>query len=237
MPGNLPFSVALAVVLLLGALEALSLLVGGASSLLDAHGPDLHLPDAHGLEVHAPGVHGGAHGLDAHSGVAHADADLDAGPMSDALTWLHAGQIPSTILLLLFLLGFGIGGLMLQSLMQSRFGTLLPSGVAVWPAGIIALLATRISGGLLKPVLPRDETEAVSQDSFVGCGGQITIGTARPGKPAEARVKDRFGRTHYVMVEPDGNDEFPAGSHVLLIKRHAALYRAIDNTGAQIDDL
>ena len=185
------------------------------------------------LEVHAPGVHG----VDAHSGATHAGADLDAGPLSEVLTWLHAGQLPTTILLLLFLLSFGIGGLMLQSLMQARLGTLLPAGVAVWPAGLIALLATRISGGLLKPVLPRDETEAVSQDSFVGCGGQITIGTARPGKPAEARVKDRFGRTHYVMVEPDGDDEFPTGSHILLVKRHAALYRAIDNTGAQIDDL
>jgi hypothetical protein len=118
--------------------------------------------------------------------------------------------------------------------MQSRFGILLPAAIAIWPAGIIALFATRLGGGLLKPLLPREETQSVSQDSFIGCAAHINIGTARRGQPAEARLLDKFGRTHYVMVEPEHEEEFKAGSAVLIIKRHEHVYRVIDNTGAEV---
>jgi hypothetical protein len=206
-PGNLPFSIALAVVLLLGALEVLSLLVGGASNLVGVDGPD-------GLEANLDG-----------------DADVQGGPLGDVLAWLHAGQIPSMILLMLFLLGFALGGFALQMLMQSRFGALLPAGVAILPAGVIALFGTRVMGGILKPLLPRDETEAVSLESFVGCAAHINVGTARRGQPTEARLTDQFGRTHYVLVEPEGDEVFPQGSAVLIIKRHGHVYQVIDNTG------
>jgi hypothetical protein len=219
-PGNWPFSAALTIVLLLGLLEALGLLLG-TTSFIGADSPDV------GVDVSGDAVAvDGPDAPDAHGGIA-----------GNFLEWLHFGELPTTILLLLFLLGFGIAGLTLQWLIVSRFGATMPASIASVPAGVVALMSTRIAGGLLKPVLPRDESEAVSRDSFVGCGGQITIGTARPGKPAEARVKDRFGHTHYLMVEPDGNDEFPAGSHVLLLKRRGDIYRVIDNTGAQVDDL
>ena len=223
-PGNLPFSIALAVVFLLGLLEALALLLGGVSGLFNVDAPDVDIeaPDAVAVDgAEAPGV----------------DVDGDGGLVGGLLQWLHVGQLPTTVLLLLFLLSFGIGGLVLQWMLMSRFGALLPATLASVPALAIALLGTRLTGSLLKPVLPRDETEAVSLDSLVGCGGQITVGTARHGRPAEARVKDRFGHAHYVMVEPDGSEEFPAGSHVLLIKRHGAIYQVIDNAGANIEDL
>ena len=219
-PNNWPFSIALAIVTLLGLLEALGLLFGGATSFL---GGDANLDvDVGGDAIavdgpDAPDVHGGV-------GV-------------NLLEWLHVGEIPTTILLLLFLLSFGMSGLFLQWLIVSSFGAPMPAAIASVPAGILALLGTRLTGGLLKPLLPRDESEAVSLDSFVGCDGQITIGTARPGKPAEARVKDKFGHSHYLMVEPDGEEEFPAGSHVLLLKRRGDIYRVVDNTGAQVDDL
>ncbi len=242
---NWPFSIALTIVTLLGLLEALGMLLGGMSSLVDMHGPDWHAPDLHGADFHAPHLHGAdLHAPHEALHAASADGDLNLDhvhsefhPAAQVLSWLHVGQLPTTILLLLFLLSFGMSGLFLQWLIMSRFGAPLPAAIASVPAGILALLGTRLSGGILKPLLPRDESEAVSLDSFVGCDGQITIGTARPGKPAEARVKDKFGRTHYMMVEPDGEDEFPAGSHVLLLKRRGEIYRVIDNTGAQIDDL
>jgi hypothetical protein len=101
----------------------------------------------------------------------------------------------------------------------------------------MALPATRVIGGVLKPILPRDETEAVSRDSFVGCEAQITAGTARPGKPAEARLLDRFGRSHYIMLEPDKEDDvFAPGSNVLVLKRRDAIYRGVKVTAAPLDD-
>jgi hypothetical protein len=179
-------------------------------------------------------------GIDGPDGIEGAVPDADGAEIGDAgvfgqlLAWFHVGAMPLTVLLMLFLLTFSVSGLGLQNLIQSRFGTLLPATIAIWPAGIIALFATRLGGGLLKPMMPRDETQSVSQDSFVGCAAHINIGTARRSKPAEARVADKFGHVHYVMVEPEHDEEFKAGSPVLIIKRHDHVYRVIDNTGGEV---
>jgi hypothetical protein len=207
-PANLPFSIALALVLLLGTLELVSLAFGGAVGIL---------------------------------GGGEADADIDGleagGLFGEVMQWLHAGQLPLSVLMILFLLAFGSAGLLLQSALKSMSGTLLPALIAVVPAFLIALPATRLMGGLLKPIMPRDETEAVSRDSFLGCSAQITTGTARRGAPAEARLRDAFGRSHYVMVEPDRDEEvFPAGTRVVLLKRHDVIYRAIPDADLPFED-
>ena len=207
-PANLPFTVALVVVAMLGALEVLSMMLGGAVSVM-----------------------GGDMDVDA-------DADVDAdGLLGDILSWLHVGQVPTMILLITFFLSFGIGGLGLQTLLRETTGAMLPFPISLLPAFMIALPATRMAGGVLKKALPRDESESVSRDSFLGCGGEITVGTARRGHPAEARVRDAFGHSHYVMVEPDNDEQsFPAGSRVVLLKRHEAIYRVIDDVHVPLED-
>lgn len=220
-PANVPFAIALAVVLLLGVVEVLSLLLGGASSLFDSGDIDLPTPVA----------------ADGTSVDVDVDVDSDAGVLPQIFTWLHVGQIPSMILLIVFLLCFGCSGLMLQVTLNSSFGTLLPAGWAALMALGMALPGTRVMGGLLKPILPRDETEAVSHDSFVGCEAQITSGTARPGNPAEARLRDKFGRSHYILIEPDKEgDVFQPGSSVLVLKRREAIYCGVQVTSARLDD-
>ncbi|HVF09980.1 MAG TPA: YqiJ family protein [Abditibacteriaceae bacterium] len=246
-PPNVPFTIALAIVFLLGALEGVSLLLGGASSLSDA-GAD-HLAVDH---IGAPDTHLGAPVDIGHADISHVSAGTDAhihadtahGPDVDGhdlgsqiLTWLHVGQIPSMILLIVFLLAFGAGGLVIQAVLKSAVGVLLPAGWAVAAAFTLALPGTRIMGGLLKPLLPRDETEAVSRESFVGCEAQIMAGTARQGAPAEARLRDRFGRSHYILVEPDKDDAvFRSGSTILILKRQDAIYRGVEVAPAQLDD-
>lgn len=207
-PANLPFTIALAVVGLLGVLEVLSLMLGGVLGIFDGD-----------MDVDT-------------------DASLEAdGPWAEFLSWLHVGQIPTMILLITFLLTFGIGGLILQILLKSAADTMLPFPLSMLPAFFIALPATRLVGSVLKKVLPHDETEAVSRDSFLGCSGEITVGTARPGYPAEARVRDAFGRSHYVMVEPDNDEQsFPAGSKVVLLKRHEAIYKVTDDVYVPLED-
>lgn len=196
---NLPFSIALAVVVGLAILEVLSLLLGGAGLGFDS---DTDLDS---------------------------DVDIDGVP-SQILSWLHFGQMPLTVWLIVFLLSFGAGGLLLQLLLKNTFGAMLPSPLSMLPAFLIALPATRLFGGMLKKVLPKDESEAVSRESFLGQSAVITVGTARMGAPAEARLRDQFGQNHYVMVEPDDEGEsFPAGSHVVLVKRHDTIYRVIAN--------
>ncbi len=85
--------------------------------------------------------------------------------------------------------------------------------------------------------MPSDETEAVSTEEFIGVVAVITVGMAAENSPAQARLKDRFGQTHYVMVEPENADEtYSAGERVLIVRKAGAAFRVID-VGPLGDDI
>jgi hypothetical protein len=78
--------------------------------------------------------------------------------------------------------------------------------------------------------MPKDETSAVSELSLIGRAGIIVRGTATQSLAAEAKVRDAYGRAHYVLVEPDFADQsFAEGSDVLLVKKVGVRYRCIRN--------
>ena len=109
---------------------------------------------------------------------------------------------------------------------------LLPSLVALG----LSFPLLKISGAVLRPIIPRDETEAVTTQSLLGSEGEIVVGVARRGRPAQARVRDKWGNAHYVQVEPDSDvDEFAAGAKVLLLKRNDNIFRVIAGSNAQLD--
>ncbi len=179
-PANLPFSVALLVMLMIGAVEALGL---GASAV--------HLD---------------------------VGADVDGG--GDLLGWLGVGQVPLLILLVVFLALFGLAGLAIQ-----QFAGPLPLLIATPAAAAAALPLTGLGARGLARIMPRDETTAISLDSLVGKKGTITVGTARRGSPAQARVRDVHGQSHYVMIEPNGDaDAVAEGGTVLLIRREGNIF-------------
>ena len=62
----------------------------------------------------------------------------------------------------------------------------------------------------------------------------ITIGQAAAGSPAEARFSDEFGTTHYVMVEPDGEETFSQGDQVLLVAERGATFHVIRPTSKHL---
>ena len=163
------------------------------------------------------------------------DADLDADIDTDGgvLHWLGLGELPLSLWLIVASLSFGAIGLLLQLAMRSITGSLLNATTASLIASPVALVVSGLCSRALVKVLPREESEAVSHESFVGCEGVITTGMARLGRPAEARVRDKYGRAHYVMVEPqDEAQQFASGASVLLLKRDGEKYRVIDGTGA-----
>lgn len=168
-------------------------------------------------------------------GDVHVDGDLDIdghlAPLEAALDWLWIGKIPFSILLILFCLCFGLSGIALQAFEVNRTGSLFPTILAAPLAFVATLPLLRLTGWVLRPVLPRDETEAVSPNSLVGRDGQITIGVARQGHPAEARVRDGHGKTHYVMVEPETPGvELKAGDSVLLVSRRDHVFLALKDS-------
>lgn len=227
-PENLPFSVALTIMVILGFLEGLGLVVGLAfSELLDSLLPDHDVGlDAH-VEGDVPHFSGG-------SGVEFGHAD-HVGPFTRMLSWLRVGRVPILILLVIFLLSFGLGGLVLQALVSAAVGTHLPALVAVPVALVFGVGSMNVLGGLAEKIIPRDESSAVSQESFVGRIAVITTGTARRGKPAEARLRDQYQQAHYVMLEPDiEGEELTQGQEVLVVRRVGATFRAISNPSASL---
>jgi len=212
---NLPFSVALALMTFLALLEGVGILLGAAlSGLLDALLPDSFFPE---VDIDAPdtGSMGGISGL---------------------LGWLYVGKVPFLIVLILLLMSFGIGGLLLQTFTRGFTGVLLPGWMASVASFALALPTTRAGARLMSKLIPRDETEAVSEDSFIGRVAILTLGSARPGFPAQARLKDVHGQSHYVMVEPDGDAELSAGSEVLIVKKQGHLFLAIPNPNPLLSD-
>jgi hypothetical protein len=204
-PEMLPFAVALGLMLLIAALEVIGLLFGHSPS----HTVDTLLPDH---DAHA-GLHG--HG---HTG--------GQGP-DGLLTWLGIGRVPLLMLLVVFLCGFGLSGYALQNATMQAVGWPLHPALASLGALAAALPVTRAGGLLLAKLLPNNETEAVSHQSFVGQIATVTHGTARRGLPAEAKLRDRFGRTHYIRIEPDlDGAELQAGTQVLVLRQQGAIFRA-----------
>lgn len=200
--GNLPFTAALLLMIVIALLEAVVLLFGaslfgfvdGLVPSSEAGAPDLGHPTA----------------------------------LSGALGWLRVGQVPLLMLLVVFLTAFGLIGLLFQASAHSLVGSTLPAALAAAPAFLLAMPVLRGAGGLLARIMPKDESEAVSEASLVGRVATITLGEARAGSPAEARVRDGYGQAHYVMVEPHGADQcFTAGTPVLLVEHRGARYAVI----------
>jgi hypothetical protein len=241
-PQNLPFAVALGLMSALGLLEIITALMGmGLSDQIDAMLPDMGADLDADLDVGAD--IGAEANMDANlevggeaqtaAGTSGAEAGTHTanayGTLSGIWLWLNAGQVPVLILVIVFLAAFGLLGLILQTVMLQTVHHMLPAGLAVIPVIFATIIATRFTSMGLARVLPRDFTQAVSETSFIGRIAVITLGTARKGHPAQARLTDRYGQTHYVMVEPENAAAvFETGTSVLLIFGAKARFIAIE---------
>lgn len=158
---------------------------------------------------------------------ADSDGLPDAGMFDGLLTLLGIGRIPLTIWLALFLFLFAGIGLSIQEFAESLTGAPLYS----WLAAVVAAgLTLPVTGVLARPlgrIMPKDHTTAVSTESLIGRRATITVGIARAGSPARARVRDVHGQTHHVMVEPhEASSEIHAGDEVLLVRREGNQFYA-----------
>lgn len=199
---NAPFLVAIGLMAAIGVIEGLSLLIGASLS----HHLDSYL--AHGLD----------HGADSFAG-------------DGLLGWLHVGRAPILVLLVIFLMGFAIGGLVLQWVVSGLVGQPLPPFIACAIAVVGAVPTVRVLGGRIAHHIPKDETTAVSEESFIGRIARLTAESAAAGKPGQARLTDEHGQAHYLLVEPDDpQTRFDRGDSLLLVSRaSASVFRAIRN--------
>ncbi len=215
-----PFTIALAVVFGLFLLEIISLILGGSLLSLKGDAPDLDVD------------------LDADFDLAmdmdvDLDVDLDAGDLAVASTgllgWIGIREVPFLIWLVSFLTMFGLAGMVLQNGAAGIFGAALPAWLASLVALPAGLFGARFIARIIATIMPKHQSSAMRKRFLGGHHGTITQGVARRGKPAEAKIKDRFGNTHYLRVEPlDDKDSIPKGAAVHVIRKKDGMFYVVD---------
>ena len=209
------FGIAIALMVLLGVFEVISMLAGGISDWLDNLLPDSLTETAH-AEV----------GLDV----------ADAGIFVRFLSWLYVGRIPVLMLMVMFLAVYGLTGYLFQTAFATVFGSYLNGTLAAVIVWFISLPLVRVTASGLYKIMPKDETTAVLQESLIGRVGTVVLGEARVGNAAQVRVKDAYGQQHYVMVEPDSEDVLKQGDAVLLVSLDGNTFKAILNPSGSLVD-
>jgi hypothetical protein len=212
---NIPFATALALVMIIALFEGVGAVVGaGLGSVLDGLVPSFEL-----------------------------DADVEVGEvgsnhaLSRLLGWLRVGKVPVLMLLVVFLFSFACAGYALNLAALETFGLFAPVFVSVPLAVLAAVFSTRVGGGALQFVLPKDETSSVSLNSLIGREAFITIGESTSTSSAEARVRDQFGQTHYIMVRAEeGYGPFLPGEALLLVRRSKDQFIAIAANHSVMDE-
>ncbi|KWU19053.1 OB-fold-containig protein [Burkholderia cenocepacia] len=129
--------------------------------------------------------------------------------------WIFIRNLPVMATLVAAASGFGVTGLITQGLVSAFAGEWMSLGAASSVSVVGALGFVRGFSALFKKLNLEHTSTAVSLESLVGRTAVLMSPAARLGYAGEAVVKDEFGSTHYVMVEPEaagveilGNEEF-----------------------------
>lgn len=207
-PANLFFSVSLVLMLLLGLFEGLLLIIGASSQgFLDQFIPNSLFNATH------PDF----------------SIESDHNFLVQFLDWLYLGRIPVLIWLIIFLTTYSLFGFFVQAI----FYFFTENYFALWliaPACLILCMPiVRFVSSTIAKILPKDETTAIHSDQLIGLTAKIIMGEAKLNYPAQAKVKDQFGLTHYVMVEPATDIILQQGQYVILTEKTKIGFQAIPN--------
>lgn len=203
---NLFFSISLCLMFFLGIVECLLLLFGSSSQgFLDQFVPEQV------IDLQKP--------------------EFDLGSAQNTLVqfldWLYIGRIPMLVWLIIFLTVFSISGFMLQGIYQNFTAHLLSIWLITPATLVLSMPLIRYSSALIARILPKDETTAIYSDELIGRHAVIIMGHAALNSPAQAKVVDQFGQTHYVMVEPDQDIILKQGETVVLTEKTSIGFKAI----------
>ena len=146
------------------------------------------------------------------------------------LGWLHVGKVPLLVLMVLFLMGFSLSGFAIAGLTHNITGYWPPVILSVIPAIMFGIGCMKLLGNLIARLKITDQSTAVSELSLLGRVAIISEGNATTGMAAQAKVRDQYGQTHHILVEPDiSGQTLLEGESVLLIRKAGARYTAIKN--------
>lgn len=204
-PSNFIFSIALCLMLFIGLLEcALLLFTGGSQGIIEQFFADHEL----------------------HSAQADIGIEQDVSLLTKTADWLGIGRVPLLIWLVVFLTSFALSGFILQAILNSLLGHVLTAWLAVPLGFMIAAPIVHVLCRILVHLIPSDETTAIYSDELIGRTAQIILGDARPNSPAQAKVKDQHGQTHYILVEPEHDEIYKQGQEVVLTQKTKVGFQA-----------
>ncbi len=214
-----PYSIALCVVLGLFILEIIALILGGSLLAVGTDAPDVDIDMDADFDFD----------LNADAAVDF-DTDVEVSP-SGLFGWLGLKGVPFLIWLVSFLTIFGVAGLVLITVVSGLIGFTLPLVISLPAAFSAAVVGTRFISSVVAAIMPKTESSAMSHRFLGGHKGVISQGTARRGSPAEAKIKDRHGNTHYLRVEPlDDTAEIAQGREVHVMRKRDGMFFVVDIT-------
>ena len=137
------------------------------------------------------------------AGMTHALNLLDFDSFADSalLNWFFVRGVPFMLVLVAAMLGFGAGGLLVQSIAVGVMGAALPLLVAVPLALVAGVFTIRLMTSMFKRT-QLVSTKAVSRATFIGRVATVTSNRASHHAPGEAVLRDEHGAPHYVMLRP-----------------------------------
>lgn len=204
-PSNLFFSVSLSLMFLLGLLECLLLIIGSTSQgFLDQFIPDQLLE------------------------AQHSDLDIQTEPgiWVQLLDWLYLGRVPVLVWLIIFLTIYALFGFIVQAIFYNFTQSFFPIWIIAPACLFLCMPIVRICAALVAKIIPQDETTAIHSNELIGRTALIILGEAKQNYPAQAKVLDQFGQTHYILVEPEFDEVFQQGQSVVLTQRTKVGFQA-----------
>lgn len=196
--GIFPFSVVIGFIFVLAVFELLTLLIGmSLSSILDHALPDINF-------------------------------DLDmAGPLGDLMAYMKIKDVPSSIVIVVFLASYAVTGVLFQGALLAILGWVMPIYLAIPLASFSCIPLFTISVRFVAFIMPKDESYAISSDTFINSVATVLSDGCTRSSPREARITDTYGKPHYVMVMPSDESAFSEGERVFIIGREEDFYVAI----------
>lgn len=149
------------------------------------------------------------------------DLDLDGqSSLGSFFAYINPDKVPFSMVLISLFFIFSFFGYLLQTL----FGAIILS-ISIPIVTILTLISLRHLTILIAKLLPKDNSEVVSTDSFIGKKALILDPVSKKNLPARAKIKDIYGEIHYIRVEPlSSEDIFYEGESVLVIEKLGLLF-------------
>ncbi|MBB5716911.1 OB-fold-containig protein [Sphingomonas aerophila] len=174
-------------------------------------------------------------------GLGHLDLDGDIGAdgHSGLLDWLGlGGELPILIWLTSLLGCFTLAGVAIQQITEALHGTPIAWPLAASGALVLGGLFNTLAANGLAQIMPGFETTVISTDDLLRQRATILEGTARRGAPARAKVVDRHGQAHFILVEPhDDAGTIASGETVLIVRRDGARFFALPDTNTLLQSV